>query len=184
SKINNQVSSGNRDEPEGTLDALMQVAACEQELQWGAKESTRRMVLIATDSTFHMAGEGRELVKSYNHSRHRSIGMSPVDVNKDNESIVWQNLYGEESDKPVRFKFNIDQVRISKARRTFKKGYLPSWTQRILMFFDDHPCTRSLILMKNWKEHFTNKTFRKSTNQTVIFIESKKYLDHACVINV
>ncbi|CAB3982438.1 Hypothetical predicted protein [Paramuricea clavata] len=37
----------------------MQVAACEQELQWGAKELTRRMVLIATDGTFHMAGEGR-----------------------------------------------------------------------------------------------------------------------------
>ena len=74
----------------------------------------------------------QKLVKSYNHSRHRSIGMGPVDVNEDNESIVWQKLYGEESDKPVRFKFNIgDQVRISKARRTFKKGYLPSWTEEV-----------------------------------------------------
>ena len=56
--------------------------------------------------------------------------MRPVDVNEDNESIVWQNLYGEQSDKPVRLNFNIgDQVRISKARRTFKKGYLPNWTE-------------------------------------------------------
>ncbi|CAB4042433.1 uncharacterized transposon-derived, partial [Paramuricea clavata] len=74
----------------------------------------------------------QKLVKSYNHSRHRSIGMRPVDVNEDNESIVWQKRYGEESDKPVRFKFNIgDQVRIGKARRTFKKGYLPSWTEEV-----------------------------------------------------
>ncbi|CAB4033161.1 uncharacterized transposon-derived [Paramuricea clavata] len=74
----------------------------------------------------------QKLVKSYNHSRHRSIGMRPVDVNEDNESIVWQKLYGEESDKSVRFKFNIgDQVRISKARRTFKKGYLPNWTEEV-----------------------------------------------------
>ena len=74
----------------------------------------------------------QKLVKSYNHSRHRSIGMRPVDVNEDNESIVCQKLYAEESDKPVRFKFNIgDQVRISKARRKFKKRYLPSWTEEV-----------------------------------------------------
>jgi hypothetical protein len=74
----------------------------------------------------------QKLVKSYNHSRHRSIGMRPVDVNEDNESIVWQKLYGEQTEKPVRFKFNIgDQVRISKARRTFKKGYLPNWTEEV-----------------------------------------------------
>ncbi|XP_028399504.1 integrin beta-2-like isoform X1 [Dendronephthya gigantea] len=58
-KINEQISSGNRDVPEGTFDALMQVAACETELGWNPKDTTRRMVLIATDATFHMAGEGR-----------------------------------------------------------------------------------------------------------------------------
>ena len=67
----------------------------------------------------------QKLVKSYNHSRHRSIGMRPVDVNETNESIVWQKLYCEEPEKPVRFKFDIgDQVRINKTnniRRTFKK---------------------------------------------------------------
>ena len=74
----------------------------------------------------------QKLVKSYNHSRHRSIGMRPVDVNKDNESVVWERLYGKESDKPIRFKFNVgDQVRISKTRRTFKKGYLASWTEGV-----------------------------------------------------
>ena len=39
----------------------------------------------------------QKLVKSYNHSRHRSIGVRPVDVNEDNENIVWQKLYGGES---------------------------------------------------------------------------------------
>ncbi len=72
----------------------------------------------------------QKLVKSYNHSRHRIIGMRPVDVNKDKENVVWQRLYGKESDKPIRFKFHVgDQVRISKTRRTFKKGYLASWTE-------------------------------------------------------
>ena len=74
----------------------------------------------------------QKLVKSYNSSRHRSIGMRPVDVNKKNENVVWHNLYGNESSKPVRFKFNIgDQVRISKTRRSFMTGYLPNWTEEV-----------------------------------------------------
>jgi hypothetical protein len=74
----------------------------------------------------------QKLVKSYNHSRYRSIGMRPVDVNKNNENILWQTLYGEESKKSIQFKFNIvDQVQICKAKRTFKKGYLPNWTEEV-----------------------------------------------------
>ena len=34
-----------------------------------------------------------QLVKSYNHSYHRSIGMKPAEVNGRNESIVWKRLY-------------------------------------------------------------------------------------------
>jgi hypothetical protein len=70
----------------------------------------------------------QKLVKSDNHSRHRTIGMRPIDVNEDNESIVWQKVMEESLTNPFGLiKFNIgDQVRISKARRTFKEGYLPS----------------------------------------------------------
>ena len=44
-----------------------------------------------------------------------------------------RKLYGKSWTKPGRkFKFKLgDQVRIGKSRRTFKKGYLPSWTQEI-----------------------------------------------------
>ena len=44
-----------------------------------------------------------------------------------------RKLYGKSWTKPVRkFKFKLgDQVHISKSRCTFKKGYLPSWTQEI-----------------------------------------------------
>jgi hypothetical protein len=53
------------------------------------------------------------VIKSYNHSRHRSICMRPVDVNKNNQNIVWQTLYGKESKKSIQFKFSIgDQVRM------------------------------------------------------------------------
>ena len=61
----------------------------------------------------------QKLVRSYNHSRHRSIGMRPSDVNLKNESVVWERLYGDEANKLFKYKFSVgDQVRISKARRT------------------------------------------------------------------
>ena len=82
----------------------------------------------------------QKLVKSYNHSRHRSIGMRPVDVNEANKGTVWQNLYGNESTRSTKYKFNIgDQVRISKTRRTFKKGYLPNWTEEVFTITERIP---------------------------------------------
>ena len=69
-----------------------------------------------------------KLVSSYNRSYHRSIKRRPVDVNADNTEDVWQALYG--SPRPKKrpaLKVN-DRVRISKAKRTFKKGYLPGWS--------------------------------------------------------
>ena len=71
------------------------------------------------------------LVNVYNHSPHQSIGMAPLDVTTDNQAQVWFRLYAD----PIEYKdptFQVgDSVRISKARRTFKKGYLPQWTEEI-----------------------------------------------------
>ena len=74
----------------------------------------------------------QKLMHSYDHSRLRSIGIKPVDVNRDNESVVRNRLYGDESTAPMTYKFNVgNQVRLSKARRTFKKGYLLNWTEEV-----------------------------------------------------
>ena len=87
-----------------------------------------------------------EILYSYDHSRHRSIGMKPADVNPENESVVWQRLYGDEPSKPNKYKFNVsDQVRISKARRTFKVTY-PVGPKRYSplrnVYREDPQCTR------------------------------------------
>ena len=58
--------------------------------------------------------------------------MRPSDINRTSERVVWERLYGDEASKLSKYKFSVaDQVRISKARRTFKKGYLPSWIEEI-----------------------------------------------------
>ena len=73
------------------------------------------------------------LVRSYNHTYHRSIKTAPVSVNTSNQEKVWQTLY--DSHQPSNRIANPlklgSRVRISKTRRPFKKGYMPSWTEEL-----------------------------------------------------
>ena len=76
-----------------------------------------------------------QLVESYNGSIHRSIQMPPEDVTVYNDWKVWKRLYGKQLNrKKTKHKLNAgDKVRLSKVRRTFKKGYLPGWTEEIFV---------------------------------------------------
>ena len=76
----------------------------------------------------------QDLVRDYNASIHRSIKKAPQDVTWQNEKQVWHTLYGKSlrqhaSRRPT---FRVgDRVRLSQARRPFKKGYLPQWTEEV-----------------------------------------------------
>ena len=75
----------------------------------------------------------QSLVRGYNATKHGSIGIPPKDVTIKNERRVWQRLYGRRL-KPIRKKprFRLgDRVRLNKKHRTFKKGYLPGWTEEV-----------------------------------------------------
>ncbi len=72
-----------------------------------------------------------KLVESYNKSEHRSIGMAPIMVTKDNETELWIRQYGDKltkPKKPPKFKLG-DRVRLSKARGVFTRGFYPNWTE-------------------------------------------------------
>ena len=75
----------------------------------------------------------QDIVHGYNNSYHRGIGRAPASVSLLSVGQVRRKLYGKSWTKPGRkFKFKSgDQVRISKSCRTFKKGYLPWWSQEI-----------------------------------------------------
>ena len=48
---------GNVDVPESTLDALMQTMICEERIGW--RKSSRKIILVATDTDFHYALDGK-----------------------------------------------------------------------------------------------------------------------------
>src|SRR5277367_4313651 len=75
------------------------------------------------------------LIRAYNSTIHRSIGMAPAAVNKEIEHELWQRQEetGPQQVSHVKESKQVlqvgDVVRLSKAKRIFDKGYLPNWTE-------------------------------------------------------
>ena len=71
-----------------------------------------------------------KLLETYNKRWHRSIKMAPLEVNITNEDIVYKTLFGQKAkyQKPLDVGTN---VRISKYRNIFAKGYLPNFTEEV-----------------------------------------------------
>ena len=72
-------------------------------------------------------------VGQYNNTIHSSTKMSPVEASRElNENKVWINLYPEFGGKTLIPKLSIgDNVRITKKKNTFHKGYTQRWTEEV-----------------------------------------------------
>jgi hypothetical protein len=72
-----------------------------------------------------------DMVESHNHTIHIPIGIPPAEVTWANQTTVSKRLYGRKGpNKSCKFSPG-DRVRLSKTKRTFKKGYLPNWTEEL-----------------------------------------------------
>ena len=71
-----------------------------------------------------------ELVNNYNNTKHSTIKMTPTEGSKpDNESSVLSNILKKPIIKQPKRMFKVgDNVRISKIKQTFAKGYEANWT--------------------------------------------------------
>ena len=76
-----------------------------------------------------------DIIKKYNNTYHRSIECTPTDARKpSNYQDVFNALYNYNNTSPLNTppKFKIgDQVRISKLKKTFEKGYTANWTEEV-----------------------------------------------------
>ena len=74
-----------------------------------------------------------ELVREYNHSYHRSIGLSPDDARKpENYTKVFKRLYKQQRSQVTTHPLHIgDRVRISIHKRLFEKGATANWSEEI-----------------------------------------------------
>ena len=83
-----------------------------------------------------------DIVNEYNNTYHTTIKMKPIDV-KDNTYI---NDDKEINNKDPKFKVG-DHVRISKYRNIFAKGYMPNWSEEVLLLKKLKILFRGLMLL-------------------------------------
>ena len=80
-----------------------------------------------------------DFISAYNDTVHSAIGLKPNQVDSSNQEELWQAAYNENDNGERAFKFSIgDKVRISKYSTTFRKGYLPSWSEEIFTVCQRH----------------------------------------------
>ena len=105
---------------------------------------------FSTTRKYRYIDDLQKIVEGYNNSYHRSIKMKPREVNASNAHIVRRNLYGS-SGPDLRFKFNVgDKVRVSKAKGTFEKGYLPNWSEEIFHILRRVPKNPPVYQLKDY----------------------------------
>jgi hypothetical protein len=90
-----------------------------------------------------------QLVSSYNNTYHRSIKMTPSEVTNQNESEVRKRLYPPQN-TTVKWRYKVGQsVRMKQSKRTFKKGYEPSWTEEIFTIASLYPSIPPTYILKD-----------------------------------
>ncbi len=94
----------------------------------------------------------QDFVDAYNNRKHRSIGLAPNEVTYKNEKAVWNKQYAKymKQYRKAKFKYSVgDRVRISKLARTFRKGYLPTFTTELFTVHDRLATSPVTYLLKD-----------------------------------
>ena len=125
--------------------------------------------MFTTSSSYHHLDKLDSLVNdNYNQSVHRSIQMKPADVTVFNAQDAWRTLYGKQTPSK-KYKFNVgDQVKISKYKKVFEKGYLPSCTKETFTIAQRLPRNPPVYRLKEANGDLIQGTFYKTELQRVI----------------
>jgi len=99
--------------------------------RWNRTMKEKMFKYFTANNTNKYIGVVDDFVERYNHTRHSSIKMTPVEASKkENEVRVYRNLYPDFTRRPMRAKFKTgDKVRILKKKGLFEKGFTPNWTE-------------------------------------------------------
>jgi len=101
----------------------------------------------------------QELIKGYNATPHRSIGMAPDQVTWKNEKAVWKRLYVKPRKKRTPTLKVGDRVRLNKIYHTFQKAYLPGWTEEVFVVHRVLPGSVPTYEIREWDESPVKGTF-------------------------
>ena len=123
-----------------------------------------------------------DIVDKYNNTFHKTIKMKPIDVTDDSYAEYNEDF----NKKDPKFKVG-DNVRISKYKNIFAKGYTPNWSEEIFVISkikNTVPCTQVIndlngekitgsfyekeLQKTNQKEFRTEKVIRKKGDKSYV----------------
>lgn len=119
-----------------------------------------------------------DLMKEYNCSKHRTIGMRPIDVTlADEQYLLNKHIANKNKHLRGKIKFKVgDCVRISKLKGVFEKGYTANWSAELFVIDKIQPTTPVTYLLKDFKDNrvegaFYNEELQKTRYCDVYLIE-------------
>ena len=111
----------------------------------------------------HYSNILQKLVDSYNNSFHRSIGIAPSKVTKDNQEKIHDYQYGDLNslDNFIEFEFKVgDYVRVLFDKdNTFEKGYVQKWSSEICVVVHQNPTNPPTYSINNTNTKLTLRPF-------------------------
>ena len=123
------------------------------EIKAAIVERFNRTLRTRMERVFTLQGNHRyidvlpKIVKSYNNSVHRSIGMKPANVTARDTSKILEKLYPKL--KPSKAKFKVgESVRITRKKHVFQKGFEQNWSYevfKIAKILKTNPVTYELV---------------------------------------
>ena len=121
---------------------------------------TRIWTYFSANNTKRYLNVLPDIVKAYNNSIHRSIGMAPAQVEKTDEDRIWVRLYGDGSQRPPKLNMTPGQaVRVSRVKGAFDKGYLPNWTEQHFRLEGTSARDRRVYKLQNIRGEPINGTY-------------------------
>ena len=111
----------------------------------------------------HYSNILQKLVDSYNNSIHRSIGIAPSKVTKENQEKIHDYQYGDLNslDNFIEFEFKVgDYVRVLFDKdNTFEKGYVQKWSSEICVVVHQNPTNPPTYSINNTNTKLTLRPF-------------------------
>ena len=121
-----------------------------------------------------------KLIKIYNNRHHSTIKMAPIEVNKDNEKYIKENIYTYiKTSKNPKFKIN-DLVRISLKRRDIfdKPSGNIKWTEELFKIYSINRSNVITYRIKDLNDNiiegiFYEKELQKTKNTSEVYVIEK-----------
>ena len=113
------------------------------------------------------------LIKKYNESKHRTIGITPRHADENPSSVVLKQRKIENC--KVKFKVG-DKVRVSTHKGVFTKGYLPNWSTEIFAISKVNKTMPPTYIIKDYTEKpiagsFYSEELSKTSHPNVYLVE-------------